>query len=96
VKRGAGAWVEHEAILLASAFSMLDEISVIERREVTVAQLLERALSRSSTTPERLGPAVPKLAADIEALLQPLAADGILTEVIATGALVARRPEAAL
>jgi SAM-dependent methyltransferase len=95
VKRGAGAWVEHEAILLASAFSMLDEISVIERREVTVVQLLERALSRSSTTPERLGPAVPKLAADIEALLQPLAADGILTEVIATGALVARRPEAA-
>jgi ubiquinone/menaquinone biosynthesis C-methylase UbiE len=94
VKRRSGAWVGHEAILLDSAFSMLDEIAVIERRQVSVAQLMQRALSRSSTAPERLGAAAPRLAAEIEALLTPLATDGMLTEVIATNALLARRPGA--
>jgi SAM-dependent methyltransferase len=87
VKRRAGIWTGHEAILLGSAFSVLDEIAVIERREVTVPQLVHRALSRSSTTPERLGSAAPRLAAEIEALLAPLATDGMLTEVIATYAI---------
>jgi SAM-dependent methyltransferase len=94
VKRRAGIWTGHEAILLGSAFSVLDEIAVIERREVTVPQLVHRALSRSSTTPERLGSAAPRLAAEIEALLAPLATDGMLTEVIATYAIIARRPGA--
>lgn len=94
VKRRSGAWVGHEAILLGSAFSMLDEISVIERRPVTVAQLVQRALSRSSTTPERLGAAAPRLAAEIEALLVPMTTGGVLSEVIATYAIIARRPEA--
>ncbi len=90
----ADGTLRHEAILLASAFDLLDEITVIERREVTVQQLVERALSRSSTAPDRLGDAVPRLAAEIEALLVPLAKDGTLPEVIATTALIARRPEA--
>ena len=60
VKRRSGVWVGHEAILLGSAFSVLDEIAVIERRQVTVGQLVQRALSRSSTTPERLGAAAPE------------------------------------
>jgi SAM-dependent methyltransferase len=92
VKRRSGVWVGHEAILLGSSFSVLDETAVIERRQVTVGQLVQRALSRSSTTPERLGAAAPKLAAEIEALLTPLATDGKLVEVIATYALTARRP----
>ena len=33
------------------------------------------------------------MAAEIEALLRPLATDGMLTEVIATHALIARRAE---
>jgi len=94
VKRGAGGWVDHEAILLGSAFSILDEIAVIERRAVTVAQLVERALSRSSTTEERLGAAASGFAVEIEALLSPMANDGMLSEVIATYALIARRPVA--
>jgi SAM-dependent methyltransferase len=94
VKRGGGIWLYHEAVLLDSAFSVLDEVSVIERRPVSITQLVHRAFSRSSTTPDRLGSAGPRLAAEIEALLQPTAADGVLTEVVATGALLARRPEA--
>jgi SAM-dependent methyltransferase len=55
VKRRSGVWVGHEAILFDSAFRVLDEIAVIERRQVKVGQLVQRALSRSSTAPERLG-----------------------------------------
>jgi hypothetical protein len=93
VKRQADAWVGHEAILLGSAFSVLDEVAVVERRQVAVEQLVRRALSRSSTTPERLGPAASRFAAEIEALLRPMATEGMLTEVIATYALIARRAE---
>jgi SAM-dependent methyltransferase len=92
VKRRAGGWVRHEAILLGSAFSVLDEFAVIERRAVSVAQLVARALSRSSTTPERLGEAASSLIAEIEALLRPLAQEGMLSEVLASYALIARRP----
>jgi SAM-dependent methyltransferase len=91
-KRRAGSWLRHEVILLDSPFNMLNEVSVVERRQVTIGQLVERAFSRSGTAPDRLGIAAPKLAAEIEALLQPVATDGTLTEVVATGALLARRP----
>ena len=94
VKRRSGNWVGHEAIVLGSAFSVVDEVAVIERRQVSVEQLVQRALSRSSTTPERLGDAAPRLAGEIEALLSPLATGELLTEVIATYALIARRPGA--
>jgi SAM-dependent methyltransferase len=93
VKRQADAWLGHEAILLDSAFSVLDEVAVVERRQVSVEQLVRRALSRSSTTPERLGPAASRFAAEIEALLRPMATDEMLAEVIATYALIARRSE---
>jgi hypothetical protein len=84
--------VRHEAFLLDSAFCQIDEISVIERRQVTVEQLIDRAFSRSSTAPDRLGEAASAtMAADIEALLRPQAIDGSLTEVVATGALLGRR-----
>lgn len=92
VKRGGGPWLFHEAVLLDSAFNVLEEVTVIERRQVSVEQLVHRAFSRSSTTPERLGSAGPRLAAEVESLLLPLASDGALTEVMATGALLARRP----
>ena len=92
-RRQAGTWVRHEAFLLDSAFCQVDEVSVIERRQVTVEQLVDRAFSRSSTAPDRLGEAASAaMPADIEALLRPLAVDGTLTEVVATGALLARRP----
>lgn len=89
-------WVRHEAFLLDSAFCQLDEVAVIERRHVTVERLIDRAFSRSSTSPDRLGDAVPKLAAEIEALLRPLAKDGVLPEVVMTTALLGRRPGAAV
>src|SRR5262249_38737909 len=92
VRHQGGRWLRHEAFLLNSAFHMLDEIAVIERRPVSVPQLVHRALSRSSTTEERLGADAPRLVAEIEALLLPRSVDGVLAEVVATSALLGRRP----
>lgn len=90
-RRGGGRWVRHEAFLFESAFHVLDQVSVIERRMVSIEQLVDRAFSRSSTAPDRLGEAAPKLAKEIEVLLRPKATDGLLTEVVATSALLGRR-----
>jgi SAM-dependent methyltransferase len=89
IRRRTGTWVRHEAFLLDSPFSLLDEISVIERRAVTREQLIDRAFSRSSTAPDRLGGRAAALAAEIEALPLPREA---LTEVVATTALIGCRP----
>jgi ubiquinone/menaquinone biosynthesis C-methylase UbiE len=88
--RGPG-WVRHEAFLLDSAFNAMEQMSVIERRTVSVQQLVDRAFSRSSTAPDRLGDAAPRLAEEIEAVMRPLATDGMLPEVVATSALLGRR-----
>ena len=86
----------HEAILLDSAFSVLDEIAVIERRQVTVATARAAgvvAFQHDAGAARRGG--CPRLAAEIEALLMPLATDGMLTEVDRDlCALLARRSAA--
>lgn len=91
VRKRNSDWVRHEAFLLNSAFSELTGISVVDRRQVTIGQLVDRAFSRSSTAPDRLGDKAAELAAEIEALLRPLADGGVLNEVVATGALLGRR-----
>lgn len=93
--RRGGTWVRHEAILLDSAFCVLENIGVVERRRVTIAQLIDRAFSRSSTAPERLGSATEKLASEIDALLREFAPVGELTEVVETSALIGFRDEVA-
>jgi trans-aconitate methyltransferase len=91
VRRRSGVWVRHEAILLDSSFSTLEQVAVIERHQVTIEHMVDRAFSRSSTAPDRLGDAAPRLAREIEALLCPIAHDGVLIEVVATNALLAWR-----
>jgi hypothetical protein len=66
---------------------------VIERRRLGAAELVHRALSMSSTAPDRLGDAATALmVGEIEALVREFAPDGGLGEVVQTTALVARRP----
>jgi 2-polyprenyl-3-methyl-5-hydroxy-6-metoxy-1,4-benzoquinol methylase len=91
VRHRGPVWVRHEAFLLESAFNALEQVSVIERRTVSVQQLVDRALSRSSTAPDRLGDAAPRMAEEIEAVMQPLATEGMLPEVVATSALLGCR-----
>lgn len=85
-------WVRHEAILLDSPFGVLERIGVIERLQTPAATLLHRALSMSATTQVRIGAAgVATLRDGVEAVLATVAKDGLVTEVIESSALIARR-----
>ncbi len=90
--RGPG-WVRHEAVLLESPFAALERHGVIERRQIPGATLVDRALSMSSTTRARLGEAaVAALREKIAALVAAASVDGMVTEVVESVALIARRP----
>ncbi len=85
-------WVRHEALLLESPFSHLEAVAVIERRSVPAASLIDRALSMSSTSPERLGDRAGELRAEIAAFAAARAVNGMLVETIESRALIAFRP----
>jgi trans-aconitate methyltransferase len=91
-KRGPD-WVPHVTVLLNSAFGETEEISVIERRTIAPSALVDRALSMSSSSRARIGERADEMVAEIEALARRLETDGPLTEVIASTALIARRPD---
>ncbi len=85
-------WVRHEAVLLDSPLPSLQRLSVIDRRTVSGADLVHRALSMSATTRRRLGEAgAAALGARIGALVAAAAPDGLVTEVVESTALIARR-----
>lgn len=87
-------WVPHEAVLLDSPFATLRRVSVVERRRTPGDALLHRALSMSSSTRDLLGPdRVEQLRLDLAALVRSAAtADGLVTEVVESIALIAQRP----
>lgn len=88
----ASGWVRHEAFLLDSAFSALEAIAVIERRQTPARALIDRSLSLSSTSRARLGARADAMLAELDALLAEIAPGGMLTEVVSTSALIGRRP----
>ena len=85
-------WVKHEAVLLDSPLCRLHRIGVVERRHTPGAALVDRALSMSSTSRARLGEdGVAALRTEVERLVAAVASDGLVTEVVESIALVARR-----
>jgi SAM-dependent methyltransferase len=65
-----------------SCFRGLATTSVTESRQVTIADLVNRALSKSSTSPAILGERRAAFEAEITAVLEPFAQHGILQEQI--------------
>jgi ubiquinone/menaquinone biosynthesis C-methylase UbiE len=65
-----------------SCFRALGETSVAERRQVTIADLIGRALSKSNTSPEILREGQARFEAEIAAALEPFDQDGVLVEQI--------------
>jgi SAM-dependent methyltransferase len=90
--RRAPEWLSHEAILLDSAFSRLEALSVIESRQVPLGSLVDRALSMSGTSPERLGARTSDFAQEIERLMLPYARRGMVMEVVESRARLGFRP----
>jgi SAM-dependent methyltransferase len=91
IRRGAG-FPPTIAILLGSAFTRLETVSVIERREMSVDSLVTRAFSRSTTSRQRLGERADVFENEIRTAMTTLFPDGGFSEVVATQALIARRP----
>ncbi len=71
-----------------SPFSELDCISVAQTRQVSVEDLIGRALSKSNTSPAFLGERQAEFKAAIQATLEPFLQDGELQEEIVANATV--------
>lgn len=65
-----------------SCFRVLGETSVAERRQVTVADLVGRALSKSNSSPDIIGKERARFEDEITAALEPFVRDGVLMEQI--------------
>lgn len=87
-ERKSAEYRSHESLLLASPFSDLEAISVIVRKPISADEILGRALSMSTCSPERLGP---RLGAFEAELRSALGASSELTEIAGLVALIARR-----
>jgi SAM-dependent methyltransferase len=90
-QRKGAEWEKHEAVLLRSAFCRLERIGVIERRKFAAERLIERALSMSSTSRDRLGARADELIAELKQLIAKVARDGMIEEVVESRATIARR-----
>lgn len=71
-----------------SGFERVDDISVPERGEITIVELIGRALSKSNTSPEVLGGRREEFEAKIKAAVEPFAQNGVLQEEIVSRATV--------
>jgi SAM-dependent methyltransferase len=73
-----------------SRFHKTENIEVTESQQVTIADLIGRALSLSTTSPEVLGERRPDFEAAMREALQPLSAGGIFDEQVTAIATILR------
>jgi ubiquinone/menaquinone biosynthesis C-methylase UbiE len=93
VRERNGGHRRYEPFLFASAFTELDWLSVTIRQAVTIEDIVGRAFSMSTCSPDRLGDRREAFAAQLRMALRDLSPDGKFTEVAELVALLARRPE---
>jgi hypothetical protein len=91
-ERKAGGHRRYEPFLFASAFTVLDGLSVTSRTEITIDEIVGRAYSMSTCAPDKLDDRRGAFEADLRAALEPLAEEGKLIEIAEMVALLARRP----
>jgi ubiquinone/menaquinone biosynthesis C-methylase UbiE len=90
-RRRSDAFLPHISVLLRSPFNRLEQFSVTTERNLTVDDLVERALSGSSTSRARLGERADAMISDLRVLAADLSSSGPLVEVVRSNALIARR-----
>lgn len=82
----------HTSVLLASPFSHLEQINIIQRHPLTLQTLTDRLLSYSSTSRARLGDKADEMLAELARKFAEWEAQGPMEEVLASTALIAFRP----
>ncbi len=93
VRERNGGHRRYEPFLFASAFTELDWLSVTIRRALTIDDIVGRAFSMSTCSPDRLGDRREEFAHTLRAALRELSPDGTFAEVAELVALLARRPK---
>jgi trans-aconitate methyltransferase len=93
VKERDGGHRRYEPYLFASAFTELDWLSVTIRQALDIDDIVGRAFSMSTCSPDRLGARCEDFAARLRSALQELSPDGRFSETAELVALLARRPD---
>ncbi len=73
-----------------SRFRKVESVEVTEHHQVTIAGLIGRALSLSTTSPEVLGARRPEFEAELRAGLEPLSQNGVFDEQVTAIAAILR------
>ena len=84
--------IEAQEWFAGSRFSKLDDISVTHAQDVSIDDLIGRALSKSNTSPSVVGRRQAKFEAELRAVLEPFSQDGVLKEEIVARATIFGRP----
>jgi hypothetical protein len=82
--------INYEEWFRGSRFRKVEDVEVTETQQVTVADLIGRALSMSTTSPEVLGDGRPAFEAAMREALEPLSNGGIFDERISAVAMILR------
>ncbi|RRJ94482.1 class I SAM-dependent methyltransferase [Opitutaceae bacterium TAV4] len=90
VRRGKD-WKPHLSYLLESQFNRVEQISVIQKIGTPVERHIDRVLSKSSTSLERLGADLEPVLEKLRAILNEEAVNGVVTEVVEFRALLGFR-----
>jgi len=90
---GSGARVHRDlaGFFRESPFRLADEIKVETSHDISVADLARRVLTFSPSSPTVLGDRADAMLSDVEARLRPFSRNGVVTEVVAAIARVAKR-----
>jgi methyltransferase family protein len=93
--RKSGAWEEHTSVLLRSAFSQVERISVFEERSPDIEEIVARALSFSANSPAALGDdGRARYEAEVRERMLAIVPAGKFREIVESVAIIARRPDA--
>jgi SAM-dependent methyltransferase len=91
--RKSDAWEEHTSVLMRSAFSEVERISVFEARTPKLDEIVARALSFSANSPAALGDdGRSSYEAQVRERMLAIAPDGEFPEIVESIAIIARRP----
>lgn len=82
--------VDFEEWFRGSRFRIVEDVEVTESHAVTTSDLIGRALSMSTTSPEVLGERRPAFEAAMREALEPLSTDGTFQEKIKAVAMILR------
>lgn len=87
-ERRSPQYRSHESHLLASPFNVLEMMSVVIRKPISVEEIVGRMLSMSTCSPEKLGERIGAFESDLR---HALSGSAQLTEIATLSALIARR-----